>query len=71
MDNIADDLIRRQEALAGERATLDTLWQEIAELMKPRRADFTFQRVPGDKRTQKIFDATAGLAAGLTRASSR
>lgn len=63
MDNIADDLIRRQEALAGERATLDTLWQEIAELMKPLRADFTFQRVPGDKRTQKIFDATAGLAA--------
>lgn len=63
MDNIADDLIRRQEALAGERATLDTLWQEIAELTKPLRADFTFQRVPGDKRTQKIFDATAGLAA--------
>jgi hypothetical protein len=63
MDNIADDLIRRQEALAGERATLDTLWQEIAELMKPLRADFTFQRVPGDKRTQKVFDATAGLAA--------
>jgi len=63
MDNIADDLIRRQEALAGERATLDTQWQEIAELMKPMRADFTFQRVAGDKRTQKIFDATAGLAA--------
>ena len=63
MDTIAQDLIRRQEALASERAPLDQLWQEIAELMKPMRADFTFHRVPGDKRTQKVFDATAGLAA--------
>jgi len=63
MDNTAQDLIRRQEALASERAPLDQLWQEIAELMKPLRADFTFHRVPGDKRTQKVFDATAGLAA--------
>lgn len=63
MDNIAQDLIRRQESLASERAPLDQLWQEIAELMKPMRADFTFRRVPGEKRSQKVFDATAGLAA--------
>ncbi|WP_374374815.1 portal protein [Dongia sp.] len=67
---LARDLIRRQESLAAERATLDHLWQEIAELMQPMRADFTHLRQPGEKRSQKIFDGTAGqaaenLAAGL------
>lgn len=67
---LARDLLRRQESLAAERATLDHLWQEIAELMQPMRADFTLQRAAGEKRSQKIFDGTAGqaaenLAAGL------
>lgn len=67
---LARDLIRRQESLAAARATLDHLWQEIAELMQPMRADFTHLRQPGEKRAQKIFDGTAGqaaenLAAGL------
>ena len=67
---LARDLLRRQESLAAERATLDQLWQEIAELMQPMRADFTLQRQAGEKRSQKIFDGTAGqaaenLAAGL------
>lgn len=67
---LARDLIRRQESLAAEHATLDHLWQEIAELMQPMRADFTHLRQPGEKRSQKIFDGTAGqaaenLAAGL------
>jgi hypothetical protein len=68
--DLARDLIRRQENLAAERGTLDHLWQEIAELMQPMRADFTHLRQPGEKRSQKIFDGTAGqaaenLAAGL------
>lgn len=68
--SLARDLIRRQEGLAAERASLDTLWQEIAELVLPMRADFTLSRQPGEKRSQKVFDGTAGqaaenLAAGL------
>lgn len=68
--NLVRDLIRRQESLASERANLDHLWQEIAELIQPMRADFTHFRQPGEKRSQKIFDGTAGqaaenLAAGL------
>jgi hypothetical protein len=67
---LARDLIRRQEGLAAERAPLDQLWQEIADLVLPLRGDFTLQRQPGEKRGQKIFDGTAGqaaenLAAGL------
>ncbi|HEY4161987.1 MAG TPA: portal protein [Dongiaceae bacterium] len=62
MDTIVLDLIRRQESLAGDRATLESQWQEIAELVQPLRGDFTLQRNPGEKRTQKLFDGTAALA---------
>jgi len=63
MDNLADEFIRRQETMAAERAQLDSLWQEIADLVRPMRADFTLRRQPGEKRQQKLFDGTAGLAA--------
>jgi hypothetical protein len=59
----ADDLIRRQEDLAAERRNFESQWQEIAELTNPMRAEFTTTRIPGEKRTAKIFDGTAGLAA--------
>ncbi len=63
MDSTAQDLIRRQEALAASRATLDAQWQEIADLVRPMRADFVLRRAPGEKRQQKVFDGVAGLAA--------
>jgi len=63
MQNLAKELIRRQESLAAERAPLELHWQEIAELAKPLRADFTARQALGEKRQQKIYDATAGLAA--------
>ena len=63
MDSTAQDLIRRQEALAASRATLDAQRQEIADLVRPMRADFVLRRAPGEKRQQKVFDGVAGLAA--------
>ncbi len=62
-DPRADRLIRRQERLKAERSSLESLWQEIGELIKPMRADFTIQRAPGDRRAGRIFDATPALAA--------
>lgn len=69
-DAKADGLIKRQEALAADRSTLEGQWQEIAELTRAMRADFNVVRTPGEKRTRKIFDGTPGqaadnLAAGL------
>jgi len=55
----ANDLIRRQERLASDRSTYETHWQEIADFMLPGRGDFIVQRVPGQKRTDKLFDGTA------------
>ena len=62
-DDLAKDIIRRQERLKAGRGVFESHWQEIAELVHPMRADFLGPRTPGEKRSQKIFDGTAGLAA--------
>lgn len=58
-----DTLIRRQESLAAERGPWESHWQEVAELVRPMRAEFTGRVTPGTKRTQAIYDSTAGVAA--------
>lgn len=62
MDDRADDIIRRQEQLFAERAVFEQHWREIAERILPRANHFRTNRQPGDKRTEWVFDATAGLA---------
>lgn len=61
-DSRADEIIRRQEKLAGDRAVFDAHWREIAERILPRADHFRVNRNPGDKHTEKVFDATASLA---------
>ena len=70
MSGDVQDLIGRQKRLADSRRPWDAHWQELAETLLPRRADFTTARSPGDKRTEKQFDgvpmqAARGLAAAL------
>lgn len=53
-----------------ERVNCETHWQEVAELMSPRKVDFVGIRTPGDKRMTKVYDSTGivlneTLAAGL------
>lgn len=62
----------RYEALKGstERANCNTNWQEIAEVISPRKADFLGRQTPGRKKNLKVYDATGihaneMLAAGL------
>lgn len=62
MDERADEIIRRQEQLFSERAVFEQHWREIAERILPRANHFRTNRQPGDKRTEWVFDATAGLA---------
>lgn len=61
-DTRADDIIRRQEKMATDRAVFDSHWREIAERILPRADHFRVNRNPGDKHTERIFDATANLA---------
>lgn len=66
MDSRAAEVVRRHERLKSERSIWESHWQELAERIWPERGQFTQkENEPGQKRTEKIFDATAALA--LTR----
>lgn len=63
MDNRVDEVIREQEQMAGDRGVWEEHWKEIAERVLPREDWFqASDKTPGEKRTEKVFDATAGLA---------
>ena len=63
MDSRAEDCIREQEQLASARGVWENHWREVAERVRPQQNFFQMiQRPDGDKRNEKIFDATAPLA---------
>ena len=63
MDSRVDDVIRDYEQMVGDRGVWEEHWREIAERVLPRQNWFqASDKTPGEKRTEKIFDATAGLA---------
>jgi len=53
----------RYDRLKAERATFESTWQEIAEVIRPLRAEFTAKRHSGEKRYAKIYDSTPLMAA--------
>jgi hypothetical protein len=68
-DELVRDILDRFEARRRAREQWDSHWQELAELMHPRRADFTASTIAGAKRTQQQFDSVPMLAArGLASA---
>lgn len=62
-----DEILRA--ALELERASFINHWREIADYVLPRRAQFTVTDTnKGERRNQKIIDATATLASRNARA---
>lgn len=59
MSQFVDTLIKQYEELKAERGTWESMWEDIAELVMPRKSDIQTRRTPGDKRTRKLFDSTA------------
>lgn len=59
MTEEAKGLISRLARLRSARSTWETHWQDLANVMLPRRAEFTTISTPGAKRTQDIYDGTA------------
>lgn len=52
------DLLARHRKLKGTRRTWEQTWQELAEVLLPRRADFTVQTtVDGERRTDNVYDS--------------
>jgi hypothetical protein len=60
-------VLREYQEVAGDRATWEAHWQEIAERCLPAYSN-TFTpnsyNTPGQKKTEKIFDSTAQVALG-------
>lgn len=67
---LVEDLKRRFEQLKAdpERANAQQHWEEIAEVMDPNHRGFAGARPLGEKRMQKVYDATGIHAADLLTA---
>ena len=55
-------IFSRFSRLKNDRAVWEGHWEEIAERVLPRSRIFTGELTAGDKRTSKLYDATAALA---------
>jgi hypothetical protein len=62
MSQQIDELLARHKRLKEARRPWESHWQELAEVMLPRRADFTGGQSDGARRTQHLFDGTPLLA---------
>lgn len=60
-DESAKKYLARFERMKGDRTTTDTLWQQVANYVLPKR-DFLVQRTPGEQRTIRLYDMTASEA---------
>lgn len=63
-------ILERQKEFEKERGVWESHWQQIAEYMVPRRAEFNTTQTKGGKRRGEIYDSTAIkanniLAAGM------
>jgi hypothetical protein len=62
----ASEIIKRYDALASERGTWESHWTEIADRVIPRYSQTmqtpTSEITKGNKRTDKMIDATASIA---------
>ena len=65
----ATKLLDRLSALEVARESWEEHWQDVADYIVPRKADFTRTRSAGDKRMDKIYDGTAIHASELLSAS--
>lgn len=57
-DERAKRHLDRWRSLKGSRGTWDQHWEDLARVMLPRRMGFASTQVPGDKRTDDLFDGT-------------
>ncbi len=60
--------ISRLEEKKSDRATFESVWQEIRDYMLPNRPPFLSKLTPGAKTMEKIFDGTAIDAINVCKA---
>lgn len=57
-DTLATEIIKDWEALKGDRLSFDYHWQEVSNFVVPDRNDYIVERAAGQKRMQRVYDAT-------------
>lgn len=65
-----DNLVKHYDRLRAERANYDRTWQDVADYMRPTRAEFNSIPAAGQRRDQRIFNseplrAIANFAGGM------
>lgn len=60
--------LSRLKGFQSGRSNWDSQWQDVSELVLPRRSSFVGDRVPGDARGLKAVDSTAIIANELLAA---
>ena len=55
--------------MESKRETWEHHWQEILDYVMPRKAEVSFKRSKGEKRTEVLYDSTAITASTLLAAS--
>jgi hypothetical protein len=60
---------KRLAQMETDRQVWEDHWQEILDYVMPRKADITFIRAKGERRTDILFDSTAITANNLLAAS--
>lgn len=63
MSDLAQEIIHEQGVLSSDRGNWENHWQQIADRVLPAGAEFTSAREAGSRRTDKIMESTATLAA--------
>jgi hypothetical protein len=70
-DELAEQLLARHNALKAERSTWDTLWQQIADYVMPRKSQVTTKKTEGiEGFTDDIYDMTV-IRANMTLAAGQ
>ncbi|CAB4212762.1 Head-to-tail connector protein, podovirus-type [uncultured Caudovirales phage] len=58
-DPKAVSVIQRFESQKSERATWETNWQDIRDMVRPTTTDFNHRSSPGQSRVDQVYDGTA------------
>lgn len=58
-------LKKRYDELKSSRGTWESHWEEIANVISPRKVGFTGDRTAGEKRNATVYDNTGIVAANL------
>lgn len=56
---VAEEILRELEQLKSSRQTWESVWQEVADYVLPKRGTFnSYQPSPGARRDRKLYDST-------------